>query len=222
MCFISFGLASPWNFCMSLSLLCDLGSFHISFWLSGEHEVGLCSLRSQRKYFLTCVDALACTRARLCVCAHGTQQNRGKWKSSYAGASHRCPEPPPAYFTACSVCIPLWHCPDGALHRPAGGPISRESMSVELPRECEWSRLFLNSGSSGTRQTVRMVDTDIHNFVILTTCYISGGKIHLWYILNYLSKTRNQVSSVIRQKNWYLVFSKWCQSINMRNKETWL
>lgn len=78
----------------------------------------------------------------------------GKWKSSYAGASHRCPAPPPAHVTACSVCIPLWHCPDGTLHRPAGGPISRKSMSVELPRECEWSRLFLNFGFSGTKNIV--------------------------------------------------------------------
>ncbi|KAI9546140.1 hypothetical protein NQZ68_029375 [Dissostichus eleginoides] len=35
--------------------------------------------------------------------------------------------------------------------RPAGGPISRESMSVELPGECEWSGLFLEAGSSGTK-----------------------------------------------------------------------
>lgn len=73
----------------------------------------------------------------LYVCACGTEQNRGKWKSSYAGASHRCPAPSPIHITACSVCIPLWHCSKGALDRPAGGPISKKSMSVELPRECK-------------------------------------------------------------------------------------
>lgn len=36
-------------------------------------------------------------------------------------------------------------------------------MSVELPRECEWSRLFLNSGSSETNIIDRKQDCGMHS-----------------------------------------------------------
>ena len=73
------------------------------------------------------------------------------------------------HATACSVCIPLWHCPDGAQRRPAGGPISRESMSVELPRECEWSRLFLEFSSSGMNRIGSRAACDCKNCFLIVS-----------------------------------------------------
>lgn len=141
---------SLWIFCMHLLFsLAFYTAFTLLFKCRGSINLGLTQSDHRESIsWHVLVPWPVPVPGSVCVCACGTEQNRGKWKSSYAGASHRCPAPPPIHITACSVCIPLWHCPNGALNRPAGGPINRESMSVELPRECEWSRLFLNFGSS--------------------------------------------------------------------------
>lgn len=54
-------------------------------------------------------------------------------------------------------------------------------MSAELPRECEWSRLFLNSGSCGMK---KMASRAVQ--LIKTT-----GKHQLLQILNYFNKGKH-------------------------------
>lgn len=106
----------------SLVLMCIICSAKK---MSGGHGLNPRSLRSQKSIFWHVLVPWP-VAVPMPDSGCGARLKSGKWKHSYAGASHRCPVPPPTHIASCSVWVPLWHCPEGALHRPAGGPITSE------------------------------------------------------------------------------------------------
>jgi len=98
-----------------------------------------------------CPRPAVCVCVCVCVCVYSVEQGeikRALMLVPVTDAQHHRHPPPARHVTACS---PLWRGPDGAPrgpHGPAGGPISRESMSGR----CERRRLFPGSrllGSEG-------------------------------------------------------------------------
>lgn len=113
------------------SLYLPCASFAVQKKISGRHGLEPQSLRSQKSIswhvFVPWPVPVPGS-----VSAHGAQHKSVKWKDSYAGASHRCPDPPPTHIASCSVCIPLWLCPEGALQV---APLPAKSMSVECEKQ---------------------------------------------------------------------------------------
>lgn len=120
-------------------LFCILHSFHIGVQMSGERNLGPQLAQITEKVFpdmCWCPGLYPCPAQ--CVCPwHSAEQGEMKellfWCQSQMPTTtnqptnqHHPPTSPPAF--------PSDTVRTGALHRAAGGPINRQSMSVELHR----------------------------------------------------------------------------------------